>query len=113
MSRMPRFLVIAGLLIMLLGAVDPLEGSLLILPGSGLLAVGAYLGKTTHRKPLLWSFALVLVGVSAMFLLSAYGGIGGNTGRSYWVGLVILPYPVGWLAGLYFGIRTWRETPRK
>jgi hypothetical protein len=35
-----------------------------------------------------------------MIVLSLFGGIGGNTGRSMWWGLVILPYPVGWIIGV-------------
>ena len=69
---------------MLIGAVDPLEGSFIILPGVGLVALGALLGKSRHRVLLYWSFALVAVGVAAMVALSCLGGIGGNTGRSMW-----------------------------
>ena len=95
-----RILVIAGLAGMLIGAVDPLEGSLIILPGVGLVALGALLGKSRRRMLLCWSFALVTVGVAAMFVLSWFGGIGGNTGRSMWWAIFILPYPVGWIMGL-------------
>ena len=44
-----RFLTIAGYIAMLVGALDPLEGSLLILPGSGSVALGAYLSKNDRR----------------------------------------------------------------
>ena len=37
-----RFLLIAGYIAMLIGAIDPMEGSLLILPGSGLVAFGTF-----------------------------------------------------------------------
>jgi hypothetical protein len=40
------------------------------------------------------------VGVAAMFVLSAFGGIGGKSGHSMWWGVLILPYPVGWLMAL-------------
>jgi len=100
----PRLLVAVGLAGMLIGAVDPLEGSLMILPGVGMVALGAFLGKSRRRILLFWAFALVAVGVAAMFVLSWFGGIGGNTGRSMWWALVILPYPVGWLTGLVGGI---------
>jgi len=39
-----RILLIAGYIAMLVGAIDPIEGSLLILPGSGLVVLGTYLG---------------------------------------------------------------------
>lgn len=40
-----QVLVVLGLVAMLLGAFAPLEGSLLILPGSGLVALGALVGR--------------------------------------------------------------------
>lgn len=96
----PRILVIVGLAGMLVGAVDPLEGSLIILPSTGLVAVGSLLGNSQRRALPYWSFALVAIGIAAMFVLSWLGGIGGNTGRSIWWSVVILPYPVGWLTGV-------------
>ena len=80
------------------GALDPLEGSLLILPGSALLALGGYLGGT-ERRVLAWrvgSFVLLLLGVGALWGISMVGGFGGSTGRSNAWGLLILPYFIGW-----------------
>jgi hypothetical protein len=112
-----RILMSIGLAGMLLGAVDPLEGSLVILPGTGVAALGALLGKSRHRRQLCVAFGLVAVGVAAMYVLSAYGGIGGRGGHSMWWGVLVLPYPVGWFLGLLEGIpdliRSYRrgETP--
>ncbi len=111
-DRWSRILAIVGFVALLLGAVDPLEGSIVILAGSVLLALGAQLGKSRHRIFLFWSLILVTLGVGAMFGLSAFGGIGGSSGRSYWWGLVILPYPAGWIMGLVGAIRRLRETFR-
>ncbi len=108
-SRWSRILVIVGLVAMVIGAIDPLEGSLVILPGSGLVALGALLGNSRHRALLSWSFVLVAVGVGALWGLSALGGFGGSSGRSNWWGLVLLPYPVGWIMGLVGVIRRLRE----
>ena len=101
-----RILLSVGGIAMLLGTVDPLEGSLLILPGSGLVALGMRLGKKPRRTLLYWTWAFILiaVGVSAMFALSAIGGIGGKSGHSMWWGILMLPYPVGWLMALAGGI---------
>ncbi len=96
----PRVLLIVGLTGMLLGAIDPLEGSLIILPGSGLVALGAFLGKSRRRVLLYWSFALIAFGVGAMFVLSAFGGFGAGTSLSNWWGLLLVPYAAGWVAGL-------------
>lgn len=97
-----RILVTLGGIAMLLGAVDPLEGSLLILPGSGLIALGTFIGQSQRRviRYWLWVFGLIAVGVAAMFVLSAFGGIGGKNGHSMWWGVLVLPYPVGWLMAL-------------
>ncbi len=97
-----RILTVVGGIAMLLGTVDPLEGSLLILPGSGLIALGTFIGKSQHSVIRYWLtvFILIAVGVAAMFVVSAFGGIGGKSGRSMWWGVLILPYPVGWLMAL-------------
>jgi len=39
-----------------------------------------------------------------MFALSAVGGIGGKSGHSMWWGVLVLPYPVGWLMALVGGV---------
>lgn len=105
-ARWPRILVIAGLVAMLAGILDPLEGSLVILAGIAVAAFGAWLGHNRQEELLYWSFALVALGVGALWALSSVGGFGGDTGRSNWWGLLILPYPVGWIMGL-FAVRRW------
>lgn len=95
-----RILVIAGLIGMLVGAIDPLEGCVVVLAGIAAAALGAYLGQTRHRRFLYSGLAAVVCGVAAMIILSQLGGIGGRSGHSLWWGLLIVPYPVGWLLGL-------------
>ncbi len=97
-----------GLAAMFVGAVDPLEGSLVILPGTALAAIGASVGRTPRRRLLLWSFVLVAIGVGSLWGLSAVGGFGGDSGRSMWYGLLLLPYPVGWVIGLVGGVGSLR-----
>jgi len=107
-----RVLIIAGLAVMLFGAIDPLEGSLVILPGCVLVAVGALLAGSRHKKLILWSLALVAVGFGALWWLSALGGVGGledGSRRSYWWALVLAPFPVGWVMGIVGAILTLRE----
>ncbi len=103
-SRMlwSRILKVGGGIAMLVGTLDPMEGSLLILPGSGLVALGMYLGGKDRKTVLYWTWAFILiaVGVGALFGLSSVGGIGGKSGHSMWWGVSILPYPVGWLMAL-------------
>jgi hypothetical protein len=97
-----RVLKVVGIIAMVLGSLDPMEGSVLILPGSGLVALGVYLGRKDRPIILYWTsvFILIAVGVGALFALSAAGGIGGRSGHSMWWGLLILPYPAGWLMAL-------------
>ncbi len=98
-----RILLVGGGLAMLVGAVDPMEGSLLILPGSGLVALGTYLGQAERRLIAfrVWVFILIAIGVGAMFGLTAVGGIGGHSGHSLWWGLLIVPYLIGWTLGIW------------
>jgi hypothetical protein len=104
----PRRLLIAGMVAMVAGALDPLEGSVVILLGSVLAAVGARLGRSRHRVLLYWSLILVSVGVGVMWGISAVGGFGGNTGRTLWWWLALVPYPVGWVMGLVGVVKSLR-----
>ncbi|MBI3418313.1 MAG: hypothetical protein HY043_23745 [Verrucomicrobia bacterium] len=97
-----RVLITAGSIAMLVGALDPLEGSLIILPGSGVVTLGTFLSNSGRGLLIywIWIFILIAAGVGAMFVLSAFGGIGGRGGHSMWWGLLIVPYPVGWIMGI-------------
>jgi hypothetical protein len=105
-----QILVIVGAVAMLVGALDPMEGSVVILTGSGLVALGTFLGNTSRRLRVYWTwtFLLIAFGVGVMFGASAIGGFGGTTGRSTWWAVLVLPYPVGWVMGvvnLFFRFR--------
>ena len=101
-----RSLKVVGGTAMVLGTLDPMEGSVLILPGCGLVALGMYVGGKARRTVLYWvgAFILIAVGVAALFGLSAVGGIGGKSGHSMWWGVLMLPYPIGWLMALAGGV---------
>ena len=101
-SLLSRVLFIIGVIAMVVGILDPLEGSVIILAGSGLIVLGTWLGNkgwtlSVYRACL---FGMITFGVIALFWMSAVGGIGGNSGHSLWWGLVLLPYPIGWLLGI-------------
>jgi len=108
-----RSLAILGLLAMVVGGLDPLEGSVIILPGVGIATLGAFLGRSRHTRLLCWSLAMVALGIGAMFALSAFGGIGGHSGHSKWWGALILPYPFGFLLALVMATRRLIEAFRK
>ncbi len=102
-QRWSRGAVVAGSIAMLVGAIDPMEGSVLILLGSALIAHGTYLrqaerGLVAYRT---WTLVLIALGVGAMWALSAVGGIGGRSGKSMWWGLLIMPYLAGWLMAVW------------
>lgn len=92
-----------GCLAMLLGGIDPLEGSPVVLAGSGLFALAAYLGRV--EWPVLRGrvviFLLVAVGVAALWGLTAWGGIGGKSGRPMGWAWLVLPYPLGWAGSFW------------
>jgi len=98
-----RILVMVGSAGLLVGALDPMEGSAIILPGSGLVALGAFLGPNDRRLIAyrVWAFILIAIGVGALWGLSSLGGIGGKSGRSMWWGVLILPYFFGWCLSIW------------
>lgn len=101
-TRWSRVVFVVGAIAMVAGAADPLEGSVVVLLGSALLLLSEVVKRGERRFVAFWIsvFVLVASGVAAMMVLSSVGGIGGKSGRSLWWGLLILPYPVGWLLGV-------------
>jgi hypothetical protein len=97
-----RILSVIGLLSLLIGALDPLEGSLVIVPATAVIALSAYLARSRFRRLAYWGFGLTMIGVGAMFMI---GDVGGSAGRPMWWALTFLPYPVGWILCLIAGVR--------
>jgi hypothetical protein len=46
-------------------------------------------------------FALIAIGVAALWASSAAGGLGEPGGLSAWWGLLIVPYLLGWSVGIW------------
>jgi hypothetical protein len=104
-----QWMIAAGYAALLVGALDPMEGSLIILPGAALVALGTYLDKEERPRlrPRLAAFILIAFGVGSLWGLSQQGGFGGDSGRSLWWGTPILLYLAGW------SWATWAQgTPR-
>lgn len=89
-----------GVIALIIGTIDPLEGSIVIEAGSGFLALSTYLTNDRHRKIFLVSLIMIIIGVSFLFYLSSLGGFGGTATLSWWWGTLILPYPIGWLISI-------------
>jgi multisubunit Na+/H+ antiporter MnhB subunit len=92
-----HILYIIGVVILIIGAIDPLEGSVVIASGSLLVALTTYLSHDRHWKIFLVSFIMIVLGVCFLFYFSSLGGFGGKSTLSWWWGTLILPYPIGWL----------------
>ena len=96
-----KILVLTGSAAIIVGGLDPLEGTLAIFPGCIMLAIGAYLAQTRHRRMAYGAVALVFASFVFLIGLSSLGGFGANAPqpllRSHWWGLLLLPYPAGWM----------------
>jgi hypothetical protein len=88
---------IIGIILLFIGILDPLEGSVIIITGSALITLHAFLINDPSRNLFLISLILIMIGVFSMFYLSGLGGFGGDSSLSWWLALLILPYPAGWL----------------
>ena len=93
-------LCVLGLAGMSLGVLDPSEGSGGILAGTCLATLGAIVGRSRFRRLMYWSLVLVVIGVAGMWVTSAMGGFGGDTGRSDWWALILVPYAAGTIIGI-------------
>lgn len=99
-AKWTRVIYIIGIIALIIGVLDPLEGSVVIASGSALIALSTFITRDRHWKIFLFSFIMIVTGVFFLFYLSSLGGIGGTSRLSWWWGILILPYVVGWLASV-------------
>lgn len=99
-SKWVRGLYITGVIAFLIGAIDPMEGSVVIFMGISILSFATCLSGDRHQRIFSISEIMICVGVFFLFVLSTLGGFGGNSNLSWWWGTLILPYPAGWLMGV-------------
>ncbi|GAA4281057.1 hypothetical protein [Gaetbulibacter aestuarii] len=103
-----------GVMALIIGALDPLEGSIIIMIGSALIALSLHLRKDDYRKFFLFAFLTITFGVFFLFYLSSLGGFGGTSTLSWWWALLIVPYPMGWITSIILLIiRTIRNAKNK
>jgi hypothetical protein len=98
MDRPPpryRALRILAVALLLLGALDPMYGAVLIAAGSFLLAVQVRLSRDSRRRLYFTTALMILVGVFFLFYFSERGGLVKGQLSGWW--LLMLPYPVGWM----------------
>lgn len=96
-TKLTRTLYTVGVVAMIVGAIDPLEGSALILAGNLLLVISLFMTADRHKMHFLISLIMIAIGVFFLFYLSSLGGFGGTSELSWWWGTLILPYPVAWI----------------
>jgi hypothetical protein len=99
-KRWTKIIYIAGVVALIMGIIDPLEGSVVIMAGNALIALSTFLTRDRHWKLFLATLIMVVTGVFFLFYLSSLGGFGGNSSLSWWWGTLILPYPIGWLINI-------------
>lgn len=96
-TKLLRIAYIVGIVALIVGALDPLEGSVIIAIGSTLVAFSTYFTRDRHSKIFMISAIMIVIGVFFLFFFSSLGGFGGTSTLSWWWGTLILPYPIGWL----------------
>lgn len=95
--RWHKILFWIGVVALIIGAIDPLEGSVIIVAGSLLVTLVMYLNKDPKRKLFFIATLMILFGVGFMFYFSTLGGWGGTSTLSWWWTSLLVPYPVGWI----------------
>ena len=93
-----RYVFIAGVIASIAGAIDPMEGSVVIAAGSILLAFSAYFKNDRYFRIFFIDAIIILMGVSAIWYVSSLGGF--DPKREWWWTVMILPYPIGWLINI-------------
>lgn len=91
-----RRFYVTGIILIIIGALDPMEGSILIELGSLLLTITTQLSKDRHKFLFLICFLLISIGFFSLWFISALGGF--NPKTEWWWLVLILPYPIGWLS---------------
>lgn len=86
-----------------------MEGSVLIVAGSVLIANIAYYFKNSYWQWFIANATGISIGVFFLFFFSNLGGFGGKSTLSWWWGILILPYPIAWLANIILLIKLVRK----
>ncbi|MGB5403350.1 MAG: hypothetical protein WBN13_05195 [Robiginitalea sp.] len=87
----------AGLLLVFLGVLEPLRGSLSVLFGSALIAGVTYKYRDPQHGYYLIAAVLIFIGVLTLMIRYYFSGIDVETALLSSWGLFILAYPIGWL----------------
>lgn len=97
-SKTLRTLYVSGIISIIAGALDPMEGSIIIALGSILLAVSSWLMHDRHKHIFLFAATFIFIGVFSLWFVSSLGGY--EPRKEWWWNFLILPYPLGWLLSI-------------
>jgi hypothetical protein len=86
-----------GLLLVFLGALEPLRGSFSVAFGSALMAGATYRYRDPQQAYYLAAALLIFIGVSTLVLRYYFSGVDVETELLTGWGILILGYPIGWL----------------
>ena len=95
--KLSRILFVIGVIALITGAIDPLEGSVIILFGGTLVTFVTYFTHDHQWKLFLIFDILIALGIFFLFYFSSLGGFGKNA-MSWWWFITVIPYPLGWFA---------------
>lgn len=104
-----RWIYILGLILFFLGTLDPLEGAVLILAGSILITLIIAIDRKDMWKSYLMSSIAIGVGVAFLFYFSTLGGWGRSSTLPKAWAIVLLPYPLGWIATIVLLVKSLRK----
>ncbi|OJW81105.1 MAG: hypothetical protein BGO69_03315 [Bacteroidetes bacterium 46-16] len=96
--KLLRYVYIISIIALLLGAADPMEGSIVIAAGAVLLALSAHFQKDRYSKIFIASALMIFFGVFNLWFVSSLGGF--DPKREWWWLVFIIPYPVGWIVSV-------------
>ncbi len=98
-----------GVLAFFLGAMDPLEGCTVILFGSALVALIAYLKKRKYYKGYMAASLMIAFGAAYMIFIPLLPG-GNPIDRYHWLLAPAIVYPAGWIwMVILLSIRVYRN----
>ncbi len=93
-----RVIIIIGVIALIIGAIDPMEGSIVIAVGCIFTSLATFLTHDRHHKIFLAAAIMILVGVFSLWYVSSLGGF--DPKREWWWDVLILSYPIGWLISI-------------
>lgn len=100
-----RVVFIIGVAATVIGAIDPMEGSVVIAMASICLALSTYYMRDRYAKIFIVAAIMVVFSVAALWYVSSLGGF--DPKKEWWWTVILIPYPVGWLISIITLIVRW------